>query len=141
MISPSGKVAKLTRPQSTFFAKSQIGPIRNIQETRPIAGIASDICIRCGAKLRSAARFALAFPSAARKVGEAVRGAFAICSSGRVDNLQILLLDDVMTTGATLDARSRALGEAGAKSGLDLTLARDGQLVLSSMQGKQKEAR
>ena len=46
-----------------------------------------------------------------------------------------------MTTGATLDARSRALGEAGAKSGLDLTLARDGQLVLSSMQGKQKEAR
>jgi len=31
----------------------------------------------------------------------ALRGAFAIRPSARVDNLQILLLDDVRTTGAT----------------------------------------
>jgi ComF family protein len=55
---------------------------------------------------------------------EAVRGAFAIRKGGRVDNLRILLLDDVMTTGATLDACSRALREAGAKSVLGLTIAR-----------------
>jgi competence protein ComFC len=55
---------------------------------------------------------------------EAVRGAFAIRQGGRVDNLRILLLDDVMTTGATLDACSRALREAGAKSVLGLTIAR-----------------
>jgi ComF family protein len=55
---------------------------------------------------------------------EAVRGAFAIRDGGRVDNLRILLLDDVMTTGATLDACSRALREAGAKSVLSLTLGR-----------------
>jgi competence protein ComFC len=55
---------------------------------------------------------------------EAVRGAFAIRQGGRVDNLRILLLDDVMTTGATLDACSRALREAGAKSVLGLTVAR-----------------
>lgn len=55
---------------------------------------------------------------------EAVRGAFAIQAGGRVDNLRILLLDDVMTTGATLDACSRALRDAGAESVLGLTVAR-----------------
>lgn len=55
---------------------------------------------------------------------EAVRGAFAMQKGGRVDNLRVLLLDDVMTTGATLDACSRALHEAGASSVLGLTLAR-----------------
>ncbi len=55
---------------------------------------------------------------------EAVRGAFAIRQGDRVDNLRVLLLDDVMTTGATLDACARALGEAGARSVLGLTVAR-----------------
>jgi len=57
---------------------------------------------------------------------EAVRGAFAMREGRRVDNLRILLLDDVMTTGATLDACSRALREAGAKCVLGLTIARAG---------------
>lgn len=55
---------------------------------------------------------------------EAVRGAFVIQEGGRVDNLRILLLDHVMTSGATLDACSRAFGEAGAKSVAGLTIAR-----------------
>src|ERR1700686_1142512 len=55
---------------------------------------------------------------------EAVRGAFVIREGDRVDNLRILLLDDVMTSGATLDACSRALREAGAKSVAGLTIAR-----------------
>ena len=62
---------------------------------------------------------------------EAVRGAFAMRKGGRVDNLRILLLDDVMTTGATLDACSRALREAGAKSVIGLTVARAGRLLSS----------
>jgi ComF family protein len=57
---------------------------------------------------------------------EAVRGAFAIRDRGRVDNLRILLLDDVMTTGAALDACARALCEAGAKSVMGLMIARAG---------------
>ena len=67
---------------------------------------------------------------------EAVRGAFAMRKGGRVDNLRILLLDDVMTTGATLDACSRALREAGAKSVVGLTLARAGQPVSSFVDAK-----
>jgi competence protein ComFC len=55
---------------------------------------------------------------------EAVRGAFALKPDGQVDNLRILLLDDVMTTGATLDACAKALREAGASSVLGLTVAR-----------------
>jgi hypothetical protein len=39
---------------------------------------------------------------------ESVRGAFALKEGGRVDNSRILLLDDVITTGATLDACPRA---------------------------------
>ncbi len=58
---------------------------------------------------------------------EAVRGAFALREGGRVDNFRILLLDDVLTTGATLDACSRALVKAGAKSVLGLTIARAGR--------------
>jgi predicted amidophosphoribosyltransferase len=61
----------------------------------------------------------------------AVSGAFAIREGRRVDNLRILLLDDVMTTGATLDACSRALREAGAKSVLGLTIARAGRPLSS----------
>jgi competence protein ComFC len=57
----------------------------------------------------------------------AVRGAFAMRKGGRVDNSRILLLDDVMTTGATLDACSRALREAGAQLVVGLTIARAGR--------------
>lgn len=61
---------------------------------------------------------------------EAVRGAFAMRQGGRVDNLRVLLLDDVMTTGATLDACARALREAGARSVLGLTIARAARPVI-----------
>ena len=53
-----------------------------------------------------------------------MRGAYATPDGVRVDNLHILLVDDVMTTGATLDACSRALKKAGAAKVLGLTVAR-----------------
>jgi ComF family protein len=55
---------------------------------------------------------------------DSVRGAFATRPGSQVDNRRVLLVDDVMTTGATLDACARALLEAGAKSVLGLTIAR-----------------
>lgn len=55
---------------------------------------------------------------------ESVRGAFATRPGSQVDNKRVLLVDDVLTTGATLDACARALLESGAKSVLGLTVAR-----------------
>jgi len=55
---------------------------------------------------------------------DSVRGAFATRPGIKVDNLRVLLVDDVMTTGATLDACARALSRAGAKSVIGLTVAR-----------------
>ncbi len=55
---------------------------------------------------------------------ESVRGAFATRPGSQVDNKRVLLVDEVMTTGATLDACVGALLESGAKSVLGLTVAR-----------------
>src|SRR5262249_54071694 len=53
-----------------------------------------------------------------------VRGAYETRKGLRVDNLRVLLVDDVMTTGATLDACARALRKAGAARITALTVAR-----------------
>jgi len=53
-----------------------------------------------------------------------VAGAFA-CSNGRLQNKQVLLIDDVATSGATLDACAEALKASGVTSVWALVLARD----------------
>jgi competence protein ComFC len=53
-----------------------------------------------------------------------VRGAYSTRQGSQVDNLRVLLVDDVFTTGATLDACSRVLRQAGAASVAALTVAR-----------------
>jgi competence protein ComFC len=59
-----------------------------------------------------------------RERWETVRGAYATHKAAQVDKLRVLLVDDVFTTGATLDACSQALKEAGAARVVALTVAR-----------------
>ena len=53
-----------------------------------------------------------------------VRGAFAVTCPHRIANRSLLLVDDVMTTGATLDECARTLLAAGARRVDVFTLAR-----------------
>ena len=53
-----------------------------------------------------------------------VSGAFAVKSGTRLDGMRVLLVDDVLTTGASAAACARALKRAGARHVALLTLAR-----------------
>jgi predicted amidophosphoribosyltransferase len=55
---------------------------------------------------------------------ETVAGAFEVLHPRLVENEDILLVDDVFTTGATVSACAEALKTAGAKNVLVLTVAR-----------------
>lgn len=76
---------------------------------------------------RMLARTRATLPQAGLKLQarrENVRGAFAVVKSEFVRDRQIVLVDDVMTTGATLSACARALKKAGAAKVYALAMAR-----------------
>jgi ComF family protein len=60
----------------------------------------------------------------ARSRRESVEGAFAVIASRLFEGESVLLIDDVLTTGATISACAEALKNAGAREVLALTLAR-----------------
>lgn len=55
---------------------------------------------------------------------ENLRGAFEVIAPSQVQGRSVVLIDDVMTTGATLSECARVLKRAGAAQVLGLTLAR-----------------
>jgi ComF family protein len=68
-----------------------------------------------------------------RERWETVRGAYAVQQGSQVDKLRVLLVDDVFTTGATLDACARVLRQAGAARVIGITVARVAPTWVSSM--------
>ena len=81
------------------------------------------ITIRCDLLIRTKPRPPRLLLSRSER-WKCVRGAYDTRDGRRVDNTRVLLIDDVMTTGATLDACARALKKAGAESVMGLTVAR-----------------
>jgi ComF family protein len=59
-----------------------------------------------------------------RERAENVRGAFAVDRPGEVRDRKVLLIDDVFTTGATMNECAKVLKDAGAAAVTVLTLAR-----------------
>ena len=53
-----------------------------------------------------------------------VKGAFAVNKPDRIMGKRILLLDDVMTTGSTIDECAHELKKAGARGVIAVTIAR-----------------
>jgi len=53
-----------------------------------------------------------------------VKGAFSVDRPGRIQGKSIMLVDDIMTTGITLNESAKALKKAGAQKVVVLTLAR-----------------
>ena len=90
--------------------------------------LAIEIARRCGIKVINAVRRTRATASqaglshAGRRKN--VSGAFRARKRRGMQGRRVLLIDDVMTTGATASACARALKRAGAKSVTLLTLAR-----------------
>lgn len=68
-----------------------------------------------------------------------VLGAFGVVRQEAVRQRTVLLVDDVMTTGATADACGRALLEAGARRVFVLTFARAGGPLTSTALGAGRE--
>jgi len=90
--------------------------------------LAGEIARRWNVPVRKAVRRTRSTPSqsgltnAKRRAN--VQGSFAMARGMRLDGKRILLIDDVLTTGATASACARVLKRAGAKHVTILTLAR-----------------
>ncbi|MBI3953468.1 MAG: ComF family protein [Chloroflexi bacterium] len=97
--------------QAALLAK-EVGRLRH----RPVG---ADLIVR----VRNSPSQAQAATAEERRAN--VKGAFQVREGAALGGKRVLLVDDVCTTGATLDACARALKEAGAAEVWGLTVARE----------------
>ncbi len=95
-----GLIGKLARIRGGKKVKVESGSLRKVRATPQQAGLSF------------------------RARQENVRGVFEVDRSERIRDVVTVLVDDVMTTGATLSACARTLKRAGARRVIALTLAR-----------------
>jgi ComF family protein len=131
----AGRLAEVVEPHATDWRIDLVVPVplhpgrlreRGYNQAERIAKpLAKKLKLRFGSYLlvRTKPRPAQLILSRTER-WTSVRGAYATHERARVDNLRILLVDDVLTTGATLDACSRALKKAGAAAVFAITVAR-----------------
>jgi ComF family protein len=139
----AGRLAEIVRRESEFLAADLVVPVPlHRQRERERGYNQADLIARPLAKrLKLPYKAVLLMRTRPRpnkqvlsveERWESVRGAFATRPGSQVDNRRVLLVDDVLTTGATLDACARALRSAGAKSVVGLTVARAARHPLPS---------
>ena len=125
----------LTAPQKALVAPVPLHPSRNRQRGFNQAELLARGLVRTIRREEGGVQLAADLLSRVRptlpQVGlslsarrENVRGVFSVPEPQRVRNRTVLLVDDVMTTGATLSACAAALKRSGAARVLALSLAR-----------------
>ncbi|MGA3023437.1 MAG: ComF family protein [Bryobacteraceae bacterium] len=129
---PLGRLLALALPRAERFDAVVPMPLHWVRRwTRGFNQselLAREIARRCSVPVRNLVRRARAttpqagLTNAKRRAN--VSGAFRVPRPERVRGLRILLVDDVMTTGATASACARALKQAGAARVALLTVAR-----------------
>ncbi len=87
------------------------------------------IPVVAAARRRRATSAQAGLTNAARRAN--VQGAFAVSKKDAVRDMRVLLIDDVMTTGATASACARALKRAGARQVVLLAVARVDRRLLT----------
>ena len=127
---PLGRLMR-QRGADMLAASAAIVPVPLHRSKRRARGFdqAADLAHELGLPVVAALRRVRATPAqatlpAAQRHGN-VRGAFALTPAGRaLRNSTVVLVDDVSTTGATLDACARVLKGGGVTEVLALTAAR-----------------
>jgi competence protein ComFC len=91
--------------------------------------LAQEVATSLGLPLSQAVRRVTGGPAQARSTREErfrnVAGAFTVPEAAGVEDKRVLLVDDVATTGATLDECARVLRASGAREVFALTFARE----------------
>lgn len=111
-----------TRERERGFNQAELlacGMVRRVNRERPSPGVGVDN--RCLRRTRATATQAGLTLHARR---ENVRGVFAVARPEAVRDRVVVLVDDVLTTGATLSECARVLKRARALKVVALTLAR-----------------